>query len=104
MKFAFITTLVFCCVGLANAADIQKGQALVEKGACTTCHGAGLNAPILPVYPRLAGQPADYLYYANLLITFTTLYTPIKWAAAMPSMAGTMPSWPDRFSPILIKI
>jgi cytochrome c553 len=67
MKFALITAVLFSSIGLvnvANAASADKGQALVEKGNCASCHGAGLNAPILPIYPKLAGQYPDYLYYA----------------------------------------
>lgn len=67
MKFAPITAVLLSSIGLvnvANAANKEKGQALVEKANCASCHGAGLNAPILPAYPKLAGQYADYLYYA----------------------------------------
>jgi hypothetical protein len=67
MKFALIIAVLFSSIGLANvasAASVDKGQALVEKGNCASCHGAGLNAPILPIYPKLAGQYPDYLYYA----------------------------------------
>lgn len=67
MKFALITVALLSSIGLANvanAANKEKGQALVEKANCASCHGAGLNAPIMPVYPKLAGQYSDYLYYA----------------------------------------
>ncbi len=67
MKFALITAALLSSIGLvnlANAASTDKGQALVEKANCASCHGAGLNAPILPVYPKLAGQYADYVFYA----------------------------------------
>ncbi|MBU3614279.1 cytochrome c [Polynucleobacter sp. Latsch14-2] len=64
MKVALFTAVLLASIGLANAANIDKGQALVEKGNCASCHGAGLNAPILPAYPRLAGQYSDYVYYA----------------------------------------
>ena len=67
MKFALISAVLFSSIGLVNvarAASVDKGQALVEKGNCASCHGAGLNAPILPIYPKLAGQYPDYLYYA----------------------------------------
>ncbi len=37
-------------------------QALVAKGACASCHGVSLSAPLLPAYPKIAGQHADYLY------------------------------------------
>jgi cytochrome c553 len=64
MKVTLFTAILLSSIGLANAANPDKGQTLVEKGNCASCHGAGLNAPILPVYPKLAGQHADYLYYA----------------------------------------
>jgi len=64
MKFALITAILLSSIGLAQAASVDKGQALVEKANCASCHGAGLNAPILPVYPKLAGQYEDYIYYA----------------------------------------
>jgi cytochrome c553 len=39
--------------------DAAKGK---EKSAvCGTCHGADFNSPIMPEYPKLAGQPHDYL-------------------------------------------
>ena len=36
---------------------------LIERGACYTCHGQGFTQPI-DIYPKLAGQHADYLYVA----------------------------------------
>lgn len=41
-----------------------KAAALIEKGACASCHGANFSKPIDPSYPKLAGQHADYLYVA----------------------------------------
>lgn len=38
--------------------------ALIEKGACASCHGANFSKPIDPSYPKIAGQHADYLYVA----------------------------------------
>jgi cytochrome c553 len=45
----------------AAPADVAK---LLEKGGCASCHGANMNKPIDPSYPKLAGQHADYLYVA----------------------------------------
>jgi cytochrome c553 len=39
-------------------------QALLAKGACVSCHGANLNKPLDPSYPKIAGQYSDYLYVA----------------------------------------
>ena len=47
----------------AKAADVAAA-ALVEKGACASCHGANFSKPIDPSYPKLAGQHADYLFVA----------------------------------------
>ncbi len=38
--------------------------ALLQKGACVSCHGGNLSKPIDPSYPKLAGQRADYLFSA----------------------------------------
>ena len=35
---------------------------LLTKGACASCHGANYNKPLVPAYPKLAGQHADYLF------------------------------------------
>ena len=67
MKLVLATAVLLSSIGLVNvthAASVDKGKALVEKANCASCHGAGLNAPIMPVYPKLAGQYPDYLYYA----------------------------------------
>ena len=37
---------------------------LLKKGNCASCHGANYSQPIDPTYPKLAGQHADYLYFA----------------------------------------
>ena len=41
-----------------------SAAALVAKGACTSCHGANLNKPMVPGYPKIAGQYKDYVYVA----------------------------------------
>lgn len=41
-----------------------KAAALVQKGACFSCHGANYSKPIDPSYPKIAGQNADYLFVA----------------------------------------
>ena len=44
--------------GAAMAAD---GKQLYAASACATCHGATGNEPILPTYPKIAGQNRKYL-------------------------------------------
>ena len=41
-----------------------KVAALLQKGACISCHGENFNKPIDPSYPKLAGQHKDFLYVA----------------------------------------
>lgn len=41
-----------------------SAAALIEKGACVSCHGANFSKPIDPSYPKLGGQHADYLFVA----------------------------------------
>jgi len=48
-----------------KAADASgKVAELLTKGACTSCHGANLNKPMVPGYPKIAGQHKDYVYVA----------------------------------------
>jgi cytochrome c553 len=60
--------------------------ALIEKGACTSCHGANLSKPIDPSYPKLAGQHADYLYVALKAYTVKDSHVVGR---ANPIMGGT---------------
>ena len=57
---AMIAVAGLAVAGNALAAgDVAKGK---EKSAlCATCHGADGNTPIMAEYPKLAGQPHDYL-------------------------------------------
>lgn len=42
-------------------AAAATGQELYQQKTCIACHGADANTPILPDYPKLAGQNAPYL-------------------------------------------
>ena len=46
-----------------RAASVEVA-ALIEKGACASCHGVNFSKPIDPSYPKLGGQHADYLFVA----------------------------------------
>jgi cytochrome c len=46
-------------VGDSLAAD---GAALYKSKTCWSCHGKDAKTPIMPIYPKLAGQNADYAY------------------------------------------
>jgi cytochrome c553 len=57
---AMIAAAALAATGDALAGgDAAKGK---EKAAvCNACHGQDGNTPLAPEYPRLAGQPHDYL-------------------------------------------
>jgi cytochrome c len=44
------------------AAPATDGATLFAKKTCIACHGKDAKTPILPTYPKLAGQSADYAY------------------------------------------
>ena len=46
-------------VGGAVAAD---GAELFKTKTCWSCHGKDANTPIMPIYPKLGGQNADYAF------------------------------------------
>jgi len=54
--------LVALAGGLAAPAFALDGAELFLKKTCVACHGKDANTPILPIYPKLAGQNADYAY------------------------------------------
>ena len=64
MKKYSLFALAALAMSLTSSAwaggDINAGKAAVEKFGCAACHGADLNSPIDPTYPKLAGQHQDY--------------------------------------------
>ena len=64
LKLALCGVAVMMSSGLAQAADLAAGKAVWEKVNCASCHGADAKSPIMPAYPILAGQHADFLAHA----------------------------------------
>ncbi len=54
--------LIAATAGLAAPAFALDGAELYVKKTCVACHGKDAKTPILPTYPRLAGQNADYAF------------------------------------------
>ena len=48
----------------AAAPADAKLAALLQKGACVSCHGDNFSKPVDPSYPKIAGQHKDYLFVA----------------------------------------
>lgn len=52
--------MVSCAVAAEEAA--LDGAQLYQMRACSSCHGADGKTPIMPLYPAIAGQNADYIF------------------------------------------
>lgn len=52
----------FISLGLVGSAVAADGAELFKSKTCWSCHGKDAKTPIMPVYPRLAGQNADYAF------------------------------------------
>lgn len=65
MKIAKLTmsaaALLFA-TGIATNVQAADGAELYKEKTCWACHGKDANTPIMPIYPRLAGQNADYAF------------------------------------------
>jgi cytochrome c553 len=64
LKLLSLAGVAFAVSSAYAGADMANGEAIVKKLACVACHGEGLNKPIDPTYPKIAGQYEDYLYVA----------------------------------------
>ena len=64
LKLALCGVVVMIGSSVAQAADLKAGKAAWEKLNCASCHGADAKSPIMPAYPILAGQHADFLAHA----------------------------------------
>ena len=45
---------------LVHADEELDGAALFQQRTCFTCHGKDGKTPILPMYPKIAGQNPEY--------------------------------------------
>lgn len=49
-------------LALTTSVQAQDGAALFAQKTCIACHGAEGKKPILPTYPKLAGQNEQYIF------------------------------------------
>lgn len=49
-------------LGLGGNAAAADGAALYKEKACFSCHGQDGKTPLMPAYPKVAGQSAEYAY------------------------------------------
>ena len=60
--FTMLSALLLLAV--MSPSHALDGEALYKdpkKGGCTACHGKDAKSPLLPMYPKLAGQNEAYL-------------------------------------------
>jgi cytochrome c len=64
MKFSKTLVLIPAALMAISVSGVAQadGAALFKSKTCWSCHGKDAKSPILPVYPKLAGQNADYLF------------------------------------------
>jgi len=55
--FTLSTLMLILSPAMTNAAD---GAALYKSKTCIACHGKDAKTPLLPNYPKIAGQNAAY--------------------------------------------
>lgn len=55
-----ILTLFLLTLSATAPAQALDGAELYKTKTCVACHGKDANTPIMPGYPRLAGQNAAY--------------------------------------------
>ena len=59
---AMIAGASLMALGVSGAALAADGAELYKSKACFSCHGADANTPIMPLYPKLGGQNAQYAF------------------------------------------
>jgi len=57
-----VAASVVVSLSLGTAAIAADGAELFKTKTCWSCHGKDAKTPLLPIYPKLAGQNADYAF------------------------------------------
>ncbi len=65
MKTLKLVSIAVMAAAVSVPALALDGEALFKnpsKGGCMACHGAEGKKPLMTMYPKLAGQNADYMF------------------------------------------
>ncbi|MCP4433391.1 MAG: c-type cytochrome [Gammaproteobacteria bacterium] len=64
MKIYQTLAIAFIAISSLSLTTIAQadGAALYQAKTCWSCHGKDAKSPLLPIYPILAGQNADYAF------------------------------------------
>ncbi len=55
-----ISALILGSMTASTAVIAADGATLYQQRTCFTCHGKDGKTPIMPVYPKIAGQNSEY--------------------------------------------
>jgi cytochrome c len=58
----FVTAIFAALSMTVSTTVLADGAELYKTKTCWSCHGKDANSPIMGMYPKLAGQSADYAY------------------------------------------
>ncbi len=61
LKSMSLVAFLAIMASLSNVAQAD-GASLFQEKTCWSCHGKDAKTPLLPIYPKLAGQNADYAF------------------------------------------
>ncbi len=61
-NFIRATAVALVFTGASFSASALDGAQLYQTKVCLACHGMDARTPTMPIYPRIAGQNADYAY------------------------------------------
>lgn len=59
---ALSAAAVLLSLGISGTALAADGAELFKTKTCWSCHGKDAKTPIMPMYPKLAGQSAEYAF------------------------------------------
>nr|VFK19890.1 MAG: cytochrome c [Candidatus Kentron sp. LPFa] len=60
-KFMTFAACAVLTAGMNGAVMADDGASLYTSKLCNTCHGADGKTPVMPTYPKIAGQNEEYL-------------------------------------------
>lgn len=62
MKSVVVALTVVSSMMISASVVAADGAALYKSKTCWSCHGKDAKTPLMPFYPSLAGQNADYMF------------------------------------------
>ena len=61
MKVSILLMALIMVASMSSVANAGDGAKLYAEKTCTACHGKLGNKPLMPDYPKIAGQNAAYI-------------------------------------------